>query len=246
MMTRRARSRWSVGGRRTPAFGRRRDERGLTLVEVLIVMVIAVFLVTGMAFATGQIQRSRLKSSCARVATAMRVAYQRASSTGRDLRLVIDPDQGTIWLEESQEKMLLVGGDVLGTGGADPATAAEKAAQEEANRINSVQAPRPGFVPVAGPSGEPQPLYPGIVVRAVDAAHETKPRTSGRGYVYFFGAEAERASVQLAIKGSGDDKDVMSVVLAPLTGKATIADGPIAIPHPRDDAEASEAEDDGS
>lgn len=63
-------------------------------------MVIAVFLVGGMAFASGQIQRSRLKASSAKVATAMKVGFNRASSTGNDLRLVIDIGENTIWLEE--------------------------------------------------------------------------------------------------------------------------------------------------
>jgi len=216
------------------------------LVEVLIVMAIAVFLVGGMVFASGQIQRSRLRSSSTRVATAMRVAWQRASATGRDLRLVIDADQGAIWIEESREKMLVQSGDKVGTGGADPATAAEKQAQEEASRITvGPQAPRAGFTAIEGPAGQPQALYPGILVKAIDATHETKPRTSGRGYIYFFGSDAERASVVLHVSGEDEDKDAMSVVLSPLSGKATIQGGAVYIPHPRDDAEASEAEDDG-
>lgn len=225
---------------------KRARERALTLVEVLIVMVIAVFLVGGMAFASGQIQRSRLKASSARVATAMRIAFNRAASTGNDLRLVVDIGEGTIWLEESQEKMLLQSKDTAGTGGADPATAGEKAAAADATRVlQGPQSPRPTFTPVPGPAGQPQPLHNGIIVRAIDAAHDEKPKTAGRGYVYFFGAQAERASVQLAIKGSDDNKDTFSVVLAPLTGRATIMEGPIPVAHPRDDAEASEAEDDG-
>lgn len=234
---------------RRPASARLRSrarERGLTLVEVLIVLVIAIALVGGMAFTSGQIQRSRLKASASKVANAMRVGYQRASSSGNDLRLVVDIEQGTIWLEESHDKMLLQSKDLAGTGGADPATAAEKTAKEEADRISlGPQSPRASFSPVAGAAGEPQLLSPGILVRAVDAAHDDKPKTSGRGYVYFFGSQAERASVALMIKGSEDEKDTFSVVLAPLTGRPSIAEGLVAVLHPRDDAEASEAEDDG-
>lgn len=209
-------------------------------------MAIAVFLVGGMTIASGQIQRSRLKSGASKVASAMRTAFQRASSTGRDLRLVIDIEQGTIWLEESQQKMALRSDDALGTGGADPATAAEKAAEAEATRItNGPQAPRPAFTPVPGPAGEPQAFPSGIMVRAVDTLHDENPRVAGRGYVYFFGSQAERASVQLQIKGSEDERDVFSIVLSPLTGKANVLEGPIPVPRPRDDAEASEAEDDG-
>jgi prepilin-type N-terminal cleavage/methylation domain-containing protein len=225
---------------------RRARERGLTLVEVLIVMVIAISLVGGMAFASGQIQRSRLKASSSKVATAMRVAFNRASSTGNDLRLVVDIEQNTIWLEESQEKMLIQSKDLAGTGGADPATEGEKSALAEATRVTQgPQAPRANFTAVPGPAGQPQPLQNGVIVRAIDAAHDPLPKKAGRGYVYFFGAQAERASVQLAIKGSEDDKDTFSIVLAPLTGRPTIMEGPIGVPHGQDDKEASEVEDDG-
>jgi type II secretory pathway pseudopilin PulG len=219
----------------------------MTLIEVVIVLVIAILLMGGMVFASGAIQRSRLKSGASRVAAAMRVGFQRASSTGKRVRLVLDFDNNTLWLEDSSDQMLVKENDVLGTGGADPATAAERAAQEEAARINAgPMAARASFMAVAGPAGEPQPLQQGIVFKAVDAQHEKEPRTSGRGYVYFFASEAERASVQVKIANSDDDHDVFSVVVAPLTGKATIMDGTVNVPHPRDDdQEASEVEDDG-
>ncbi len=210
-------------------------------------MAIAVLLVSGMLFATGAIARSRLKGSASRVAAAMRTAYQRASSTGKRLRLVCDFDNSTIWLEESSDQMLLTEkNDPIGNGGADPATAGEKAAEAEAARINAgVQAPRASFAPVPGPAGQPQVLHQGISLKAVDAAHDKEPRTTGRGYVYFFASEAERASVQLMITGSVDERDAFSVVVSPLTGKATVLDGVVPIPRPHDDAEASEVEDDG-
>src|SRR5258708_5483681 len=128
---------------------RRGVSRGITLVEVMIVLVVAVLLVSGFVFTSGQIKRSRLKRSAVRVASAMRAGYNRASSTGKRLRLVLDFDQNRLWLEESTDKMLLDTGDPLGTGGADPATTAEKAALTEANRINAgVQPARAAFAPV--------------------------------------------------------------------------------------------------
>lgn len=225
---------------------RRGQARGMTLIEVMIVMVIMVVLMGGMVFASGQIQRSRLKSAASRVAAAMRAGFQRASATGKRVRLVLDFDSSSLWLEDSSDQMLVSENDVLGTGGADPATTAEKAAQVEAARINAgPQAPRASFSPVQGPSGEAQALQTGIAFRAVDAAHDKEPRSAGRGYVYFFASEAERASVQVKVAGSDDERDVFSVVLAPLTGKATVMDGVVKVAHPRDDAEASEVEDDG-
>jgi hypothetical protein len=218
----------------------------VTLIEVLIVLFIVSLMMGGMVIASGAVQRSRLKSSASSVAAAMRTGFNRASATGKRLRLVIDLDKEQMWLEESSDVMLLDTKDLIGTGGADPATDAEKAALAEANRINAgVQAARASFSPVNGAAGQPQGLRNGIAFRAVDAAHDEKARDKGRDYVYFWGSEAERASVQLKIEGNDDEKDAMSVVLAPLTGKPTIADGAVPVAHPRDDAEASEAEDEG-
>ncbi len=209
-------------------------------------MVILVALVVGVIFTNDQIKRSRLKTSAIKVASAVRTGYQRASSTGKRLRLVVDMEKRAVWLEESTDVMALDQKDTLGTGGADPATSVEKASLAEANRIAAgVQTPRAAFMPVEGPAGKIHELEPGIEVRAVDAMHEDKPRTAGRGYVYFFASEAERASVQLKIAGSDSEKDVFSVVVSPLSGKATVLEGIVPVLHPRDDAEASELEDDG-
>jgi len=222
------------------------SERGVTLVEVLIVMAILVVMVIGVAFTNEQIKRSRLKTSAIKVASAIRTGYQRASSTGKRLRLVIDMDKQAVWLEESTDVMAVDTNDKLGTGGADPATEVEKASLAEANRIAAgVQTPRAAFSPIDGPAGKIHELEPGIVVRAVDAMHDAVPKTSGRGYVYFFASEAERASVMLKIAGSEEAKDTFSVVVSPLTGKATVQEGIVPVLHPRDDAEASEVEDDG-
>src|SRR5207253_918711 len=117
--------------------------RGMTLIEVLIVMVILILLVGGMVFASGQIQRPRVESGASRVAAAMRIGYQRASSSGKRLRLVCDFENQTLWLEESSDIMLVDKKVLLGTGGADPATQAERESLKEANRIAAgVQAAR--------------------------------------------------------------------------------------------------------
>jgi general secretion pathway protein H len=224
----------------------RSSERAVTLIEVLIVMAIVVVMIGGAAFTSDQIKRSRLKTSAIKVASAMRTGYQRASSTGKRVRLVVDMEQAAVWLEESTDVMALDTTDKLGTGGANPATAVEQASLAEANRISAgVQTPRAAFAPIDGPAGRIHPLESGIVVRAVDAMHDATPKTAGRGYVYFFASEAERASVQLKIANSDAPKDTFSIVLSPLSGKATVLEGVIPVLHPRDDAEASEVEDDG-
>ncbi|MFI5297421.1 MAG: prepilin-type N-terminal cleavage/methylation domain-containing protein [Polyangiales bacterium] len=237
----------SAPGEQRPSRRRRNGARGLTLVEVLVVVAVGALLAGGMVFGAGQLQRSRLRSSASRIAAAMHVAYMRASSTGKNLRLVVDIDAASIWIEESNDVMLLKTDDLAGSGGANAATDVERQAEEEANRIGSgVQTARATFHAVTGPAGQPQELYKGIIVKEVDAAHVSEAKTSGRGYVYFFGSEAERATVQVGIAGGDPEKDVFTIVLAPLTGRTKISDKAIAMKRPHDDAEASEAEDNGT
>src|SRR5262249_40075854 len=70
------------------------------------------------------------------------------------------------------------------------------------------------------------------------------PETQGRSYLYFWpGGQTERAAIQL-LKGSPtltpNDRDVMTILVSPLTGKATIKWGRVPRPRPRDDVSESE------
>ena len=61
-----------------------------------------VALVSGVAIAGSmQLPAARLRRSATMIASAVKVAYTRATATSRDLRLVMDLDQQKIWLEQS-------------------------------------------------------------------------------------------------------------------------------------------------
>src|SRR5580698_9157993 len=97
----------------------RAGSRGLTLIEIFVVIAIAA-LVMGVAVAgSGQLPSARLKGSATMIASAVKVAYTRATATSRDLRLVLDMDQQKIWLEQSDIPML------VSSKGKDPALGAD-------------------------------------------------------------------------------------------------------------------------
>jgi general secretion pathway protein H len=228
--------------------------RGLTLIEILVVLSV-IAIVTGAAIGGSmQLPSARLRRSATLITSAIKVAYTRATATSRDLRLVMDLDQRKIWLEESDVAMLVQSRDKTGTGGADPVTQAERTALKEGDNIlKGPPVPRPRFHHIeaygfgdveSGKGGKPLP--PGITFRAVQTTHDDAARTSGRAYLYFWrGGLTERASIQLRIGNSGEEYRILTLLVSPLTGKVTVKGGVAELEVPIDDEHASDRQDTG-
>jgi len=230
---------------------RLRRQRGVTLVEVLIaVALIAIF--TGIAMlSTGVAASARLRRSSVMIASAVRVAFGHANAIGKPVRLVLDFDGRMVSLEEASSSLKIEKNDLAG--GAAAVTEAEKKAQEEAAQIvKGPRAPRPSFKPTKAFGFDPDKDKPGKELESdirflqVETSHQDDPVQQGRAYLYFWpGGQTERAAIQLRIASSDADKDVMTLIVSPLTGKVELRKGRVAMPRPRDDIEESERQDTG-
>jgi general secretion pathway protein H len=230
---------------------RRRWQRGVTLVEVLIVLAI-VTLISGVAMlGSGVADGARLRRSSVMIASAVRVAYGHANATGKVVRLVFNFDQRTVNIEESSSQLWLAKNER--TGGAQAATAEEHKALDEADAIlHGPRAPRPSFRPVkafgfTGEKGVPgKTLETNIRFLQIETSHQDDVLKNDQAYLYFWpGGQTERASIQLSVGGSIRDSDAVSIVISPLTGKADLKKGHVSMPRPRDDVEASDRSDTG-
>lgn len=229
--------------------------RGVTLVEVMIVVAILAMTTGLVLFGSGMIASSRLKRSAVLVAGAVRIAYAHANAIGKPVRLVFDFEQRLVSIEESASPMLLVKGDR--TGGAAAATEAERLAQEEAEKIvKGPRVPRPEFKPSRAFGFDPDAERPGkelpkgIRFLQIETDHEEEPVRRERVYLYFWpGGQTQRAAIQLTKAApdddTDDDADILTIVVSPLTGKAEIRKGKAAMLRPRDESEESEREDTG-
>jgi general secretion pathway protein H len=172
--------------------------------------------------------------------TAVRLAITRTNVTGHSVRLTFDLDEQRLVMEESADRMLRTkdkdGNEELAAG-ADPATEAEKEATKYADGIiKGPRAPRAKFTPT--PIGKDdssaekgRELGRSIRYRLVQTEHDSKPRTKGRAYLYFWpGGGTERAVVQLQ---KGDSDEILSVLVSPLTGRAKIQRGKVDFAEPR-------------
>ncbi|MFO0661036.1 MAG: prepilin-type cleavage/methylation domain-containing protein [Polyangiaceae bacterium] len=144
-----------------------------------------------------------------------------------------------LWLEEGSSPMLVRDADPLLTGGADPATEAEKQAAEQADRIlKGPRAPRttfqpiktPGFVVDAGNHG--RVLDGKVYFREIHVSHQSEPaKQTGRSYLYFWpGGQTELAYIQLSQSDSTLDADNRTLVVHPITGKVKILPGLKTVP----------------
>jgi len=227
--------------------GRRVDQRGLTLVELLIVIALIAVLGGTVLMGPGMLEGSRLKSAATLIVSGVRLGLARASTTGRPTRLAFDLDNAKLTLEEADTSVLLREHTKDASSGSAAATDLEKKAQTESDRIlQGPHAPKatfravPGFNSSPDESGPARSLGNGVQFISVQTEHDDDPRSTGRAYLYFFpGGTTERASVQL--KRRGDDTG-MTVSISGLTGRAKIERGRVDLPAPRSDGEASERE----
>lgn len=211
-------------------------------------------LLTGMSvFGMGLVESARLKRSAIMVSSAVRVAYAHANATSKTVRLVFDFEQNTVTLEESTSKLTLKKGTK--TGGAAANTEAERFAEEEAERImKGPSVTKPQFAPakafgfdVEG-SKPGKDLETGIRFLQVETEHQEEPELE-RAYLYFWpGGQTERASIQIVRGRPGqepEESDILSILVAPLTGKVEINKGRVAMQRPQGEREESEREDTG-
>jgi len=243
------------GGASLSLSKKRARSAGLTLVEMLVVLLIVTLLFAGVVMGTGQLASAKLRKSATTMTGLIRVTYVRATVQARSERIVFDLDHSTFWLEESEQPMLVSSQDKTGTGGAEAVTAAEKAALEESKRlVAGPQAPRPSFHAVKpglyaasdNQGGTERSLPSGIKFRSVQTTHDEEPRTSGRAYLYFWpGGMTERASIVLRKGDSMANTDALTVLVSPLTGNVVTKAGDVSLPKPEEGKDPSEREDQG-
>jgi general secretion pathway protein H len=242
---------------RAPGGGRRASggARGFTLIELLVVVALVSMMMGSVIMGLGSLTNAKLKGATTLIGSAIRTAFTRSASTAKPTRIVFDFTESRLWVEEGSGPMLVNDQDLSNTGGADPATEAEKKAAEEASRLlKGPKAPRSSFRAIKGQSGfeDEAANRPGrglggsIRFRQIHVQHQIEPAREGRAYLYIWpGGQTELAYIQVAKGALPTNEDTMTVFVHPLTGKVRIVNGAKTLPMPGTPEEASEREDRG-
>jgi len=215
--------------------------RGLTLLEVLIVVLLIALLVGAVVLGPGAFRSSQVRGAATLIISGVRLAATRANTSGRPTRLVFDIDEKRLLLEEAAGRHFARSKTEV-AGGADAATDAEKLAREESEKV--LEGPREArqqFTPVPVLTDPDDPTKgrsfgSGVDLSRIQTEHDEEPITHGRAYLYFWpGGLTEHATIYLKRAGGGDEG--MTVVIRALTGRASVEKGRVDLELPREDEE---------
>jgi general secretion pathway protein H len=216
--------------------------RGVTLLEVLIVVALLALMAGSVMFGSGMLGSSRLRAGATLIASGVRLGIARANSSGKATRLVFDLEANRVLLEEADSSRMLREKKAP-AGGAEPASEAEREAKSESDRIlEGPRAPRARFSPVKQFADTPEgrDLGSGVDIVDVHTEHDEDAVTEGRAYLYFWpGGFTERAHIKLKRAGS---EDALTVMVSALTGRTKIERGLVDLPEPRSDDEEDQGE----
>jgi general secretion pathway protein H len=213
--------------------GHRKDSRsGVTLIEIMSVIVMMGLAVGGVGFGFGAWGRTDLKSGCNQMLSAVRFAYNRALIRGTTVRvsfaipgntLAIEEAHGQVNLARSNDQRRMEASDAAPDRGAevDPWAAARA-------RLQATFKPTLGASPfgaLTDKQGNETKKYSNIALgRRVQiikliTPHDAEPKQSGKGSIFFFpGGLTEHAVVQLSDGG----ETIYSVEIKPLTGRGRV------------------------
>jgi general secretion pathway protein H len=221
------------------AMGERRARAaGFTIVEVMVVLALVGLIMAAAVSGMRSFANSDLRGSATKMAGAIRYLFDRASTTGRVHRLVIDFEARRYWAEVSDDKMYMAHERETED---SRAQAAEANAQEDEQEKKKEEELAAGEAPAVDITRyQPQEFKPkrtrfssfkemavkpveikrGVKVAGLFTPRLATPISTGKGYIYFFPMGlTEAAQVYLS-----DDKQqtFYTLVVHPLTGRVGI------------------------
>jgi hypothetical protein len=203
----------------------------------MIAMGLVALMVTASVVGLRSLSKSDLRATASRMSGAIRYLFDRASTTGKVHRLVIDFDTGKYWAESSNDSFVFASGkesedsrkklaDKIAKEDEVKREIADKEAFFGSSLIPSKYMPKP-FIPTRAkfnsfgePVIRPVTVKSGVVLADIYTPRLLKPLDYGKGYLYFFPlGMTEAAFIHLTDKKG---ESVYTLIVHPLTGRVTV------------------------
>jgi hypothetical protein len=206
----------------------------MTLIEVMVVLVLVALMVGSAVAGIRSMAKSDLRASASKMAGAIRYLFDRASTTGKVHRLVLDMDKERYWAEVSDDRFVMAGGRETEESRKREADKLAKEAEEAAKRsdekagLDEMQArykpeefrpKRVSFAAFKEMAVKPVDLK-GARIADVYTPRLADPLDIGKGYIYFFPLGMTEAAIVHLTDMKRDA--VYSLVVHPLTGRVQI------------------------
>ena len=235
---------------------RRSTAGGFTLIEVMVVFAIVALMAAATTQGFRALRKADLREASTHMSGAVRYLFDRASTTGKIHRLVIDMEQGMYWAEVSDDKFFIPreaeSEEALRT---REDKEADEDEEEARKREQAERAAQSGKSAPASSSFDLSKLEVGdfrpkrarfasfkdlalkpirlkkVKVQSVYTPRVTDPLTSGRGYIYFFPLGQTEPAIVTLSNPEGDS--VYSIVVHPITGRVRIYNEAVQPPEGR-------------
>lgn len=199
-------------------------------------MGLVALMVTAGAVGLRSLAKSDLRESATHMAGTIRYLFDRASTTGRVHRLVLDFDDGKYWAEVSKDPFVFAPGKE--TEESRKRDAEKKAKEDELMRVAAEReagfgsqlpsrylpkpfiAKRAKFEAFREMAVKPITLKSGVALADIYTPRLLKPLSEGKGYLYFFPLGMTEAAVIHLSDQKGET--FYSLIVHPLTGRVTV------------------------
>lgn len=226
---------------------RRPRERGFTLIEIMVVLVIIALVGSLGIRGFRSLARSDLRTSTTNLAGAMRFLFDRASTTGKVHRLVLDLENSRYWAEVSDDKFFIPRdsespealrrredleaqedeekrkkqeeADKLAASSGSSSSSSGSSFDLAKLDVGEFKPKRARFAAFKETALKPVTLKK-AVLRSVYTPRVTEPITTGRAYIYFFPLGQTEPAIVTISDLSGET--IFSLVAHPITGRVRI------------------------
>jgi prepilin-type N-terminal cleavage/methylation domain-containing protein len=225
--------------RHTAHGARRRTDGGFTLLEIVVSLAVVGLLFGVVISRMDTMFDWEMKATSNRLASTIRYLYNKAASEGLYVRLVIDLDEQTYWVEATSDPFTLATGEeaekakrqeeeqqAKGTAPAAleapalPEARAGKAAIAPLVEPEPIKPHEPTFSPVESALLKPTKLPDSVFFKDVQVEHRATPAEGGKESIYFFpNGLMEHAVVNLRDEA---DETHYSLETNPVSGRVTI------------------------
>lgn len=217
----------------------RRRDRGFTLIEVLVALLIISLVSATAVVGMRRMARTDLRTSALKLSGAIRYLFDRASATGKIHRLVFDFEQGRYWAEESDDRYYMPRdreneetrqreNEQIAKEQEEQKLKDEEAQAAGENAMYDVTKYQPQeyrpkrarFNAFKELAIKPVQVKSGIKIYGLYTPRLAEPQATGRGYIYFF----PLGSTEAAMVYLSDDRreTIYTLRVHPLTGRVQV------------------------